>query len=1434
MNSPRERAIAVAFSILLVTAPIGSASSGLQGESTAVGDRVLSDAGTELLNLLPGRGDETGGNDGENNQRGGEKSDEKKGTKEGKRGNGNDNGNRGNEGDPGGSNGNGQSETTTRTETETGEPTKGRPESGDGADRGESDDNGQSKSSRGAPGEASDKGSDLDNRDSTSASRSGEGNADGRSDRGANAGNDDSRADGRSTSNDGENRTTGVVNESIELDSNATALDHRKAALQLLKSADFNPGRGASSGLQRRLIRDLNGTHSTLLDANRTTTATTFRTDKGVVAPLTRRAPNVTAHVVAADAIHARTAIDDAERVVQVLRDRNVSFDETAVRRNITASKQAFEQAEFVRENSRAASIEHYRRAWTRAQRALDTMDDATAPNVTVETRMDQPHRNATDHAVAGEVFDVRPYELDATVAFPNDTRPVSLTSSTVPGTVARFNTSVRLERMKPNGTKVQRINLSAYDPGLDVADRGYDESDRWDVHHPQSGSDVVLLDGDGLSDAYERRVTGTDPTDSDSNSTRTDATEAADGRPDGAEDFDDDGAITFDEYHLDLDPLDPDTDGDGLTDGYEISYPHLNPAVGDTDDDGTLDGAEDFDDDDLVNRREEAAESAPVRADSDGDGLSDGVEVLDHATDPTTADTDDDGLPDPDELELGTDPTDPDTDSDGVLDGQETFTTETTDEETGVTVNTTGDGNVAGGVSIEALSNDSISDGRASHVMHLNAEREFDAATVTIPVAKSADLTNDNLTIVKWDPVDGESIRAVETEIDTANRTATTTVDGFSYFAVVDRNEWDAMHEVRVDPGWPVREGFDDRSGWSGDGSVEEGALVVSHESSDGGGGGGGGGECDVNNLGGDCDGDGLTNGVEILYAPTDPLDPDTDGDGISDGFEVGGPTDPLDPDTDGDGIDDGLDPAPLDPTWPPIRKLDATTADDTSVRTTEQLASASNDASTASRSVSLGDAEEITLRTRVKGEASDADSTAKVVVTGGGDTERVFTVTDGSRSWTTETIDITEFGGTDVTVEVVAEGDATVEVDSISITRDTDGDGILDFVEEQSREFAIPLIRKHGGETRLEERHMNLDPHEADTDGDGLEDGTEVSFNTRPAGGERGEVSETMVVQSVSDYYSHPNLVNSDGAGLTDSEEYYASPRSYATVPETLVSGYSVAMFSQDGDPATASAINAVTEGTSGDTGDYVVLPSDTGCGWGFWDCLNSTVGTVAVDVTVYLQTNEAGERLLKNSDMHAVLTLDTSGSAGTEVVDGDTVSVDEGTATKRFRVEIRQNAGYNVAGGTVSDFGKFELELRGVEDTAFARDGDGADSRPEVSREYATPASVMLPSTSAMLETTKKVFAEGVAIGGAASSGLIIIQKGGTVGRAVTVALYDYAVGKAIPIPTSGTDLAMEATTRGISMFQDRLEQVEEEQWDNYDGEAGAGGQVIVRQN
>jgi len=128
---------------------------------------------------------------------------------------------------------------------------------------------------------------------------------------------------------------------------------------------------------------------------------------------------------------------------------------------------------------------------------------------------------------------------------------------------------------------------------------------------------------------------------------------------------------IVWYEQRNESDPLNPDTDGDGLLDGFEVTY-GLAPL--DSDQEGNLvpDGEEDPDLDGLDHLGEQAAGSHPFVADSDGDGLLDGAEVSVHGSDPANVDSDGDGLADGAEVAAGTDVDDPDSDGDGLLDGFE------------------------------------------------------------------------------------------------------------------------------------------------------------------------------------------------------------------------------------------------------------------------------------------------------------------------------------------------------------------------------------------------------------------------------------------------------------------------------------------------------------------------------------------------------------------------------------------------------------------------------------------------------------------------------------------------------------------------------------------------------------------------------------------
>nr|WP_236673441.1 Ig-like domain-containing protein [Comamonas sp. JC664] len=344
------------------------------------------------------------------------------------------------------------------------------------------------------------------------------------------------------------------------------------------------------------------------------------------------------------------------------------------------------------------------------------------------------------------------------------------------------------------------------------------------------------------------------------------------------ATDSDGDGLTDAEEIALGTDPNNPDTDGDGLPDGIEVLVAGTDPLDDDTDDDGILDGNEDANHNGIVDE----GETDPKLWDTDGDFLSDGLEIGLTApqgtgtdmtrfvadADPTTTtdplnrdtdngsvwdgiedanrngrvdpgetdplnpaddvDSDGDGIDDATELLYGLDPNDADTDDDGIPDGLDGLT------------DTDGDG------LIDALDpdsdNDGILDGTEAGITLETAHADTDRTSPNFRPDADPSTTTDP----KNPDTDGDGLR-----------------DG----------EEDVNHDGRVDAN-----------------------------------------ETDPNNP--DTDADGLTDGVEVKGAnPTDPLNPDTDGDGLLDGVEDAnrngawdnGETDPNKADTDNGGVNDG-----------------------------------------------------------------------------------------------------------------------------------------------------------------------------------------------------------------------------------------------------------------------------------------------------------------------------------------------------------------------------------------------------------------------------------------------------------------------------------------------------------------------------------------------
>ena len=192
-----------------------------------------------------------------------------------------------------------------------------------------------------------------------------------------------------------------------------------------------------------------------------------------------------------------------------------------------------------------------------------------------------------------------------------------------------------------------------------------------------------VDRDNDGVGDADEINLYGTDPDNPDS-----DGDDIEDGweekygldllnQDDALDDMDLDGLTNLEEYQYGTNPDNQDTDHDGVSDWDEMHPPSSNdelsfsldspsgygtdPNDADTDDDGLTDGEEVF-----------VYASSPTNPDTDGDGLSDGDEVNLYGSDPRKMDSDNDGLSDGEEAALGTDLLVADTDGDGLSDGDE------------------------------------------------------------------------------------------------------------------------------------------------------------------------------------------------------------------------------------------------------------------------------------------------------------------------------------------------------------------------------------------------------------------------------------------------------------------------------------------------------------------------------------------------------------------------------------------------------------------------------------------------------------------------------------------------------------------------------------------------------------------------------------------
>lgn len=272
---------------------------------------------------------------------------------------------------------------------------------------------------------------------------------------------------------------------------------------------------------------------------------------------------------------------------------------------------------------------------------------------------------------------------------------------------------------------------------------------------------------------------------------------------PDPYADRDEDAVPDMIELRIGASPLSADTDGDGLSDEFEIRYGGASflPGKADTDGDGLPDPTEDADSDGLTNQEEHALGTHPLRADTDRDGLTE-TEEQSLGTDPLSADTDGDGLADGAEPNLNTDPLNPDTDGDGLLDGDDLQTGSLHGEEN-VRVEISGAGDPTATLRIHSLSDETGYQnlpGLAGPVVEITSDEPFAEATVEMPVDLSKVPNGDTAglrmmyfdeTARQWRIVEGSQ------QFDPATGTLRAETTHFTKFAVFYIPDWDGFWTV-------------------------------------------------------------------------------------------------------------------------------------------------------------------------------------------------------------------------------------------------------------------------------------------------------------------------------------------------------------------------------------------------------------------------------------------------------------------------------------------------------------------------------------------------------------------------------------------------------------------------------------------------------------
>jgi hypothetical protein len=260
------------------------------------------------------------------------------------------------------------------------------------------------------------------------------------------------------------------------------------------------------------------------------------------------------------------------------------------------------------------------------------------------------------------------------------------------------------------------------------------------------------------------------------------------------------------------------------------------------------------------------------------------------------------------------------------------------------------------------------------------------------------------------------------------------------------------------------------------------------------------------------DSDGDGLSNLAEIRNSHTDPLLADSDGDGLTDGEEVlTHHTNPLLVDTDADGLSDG---------------------DEVLTYLTHPLV-ADTDRDGYSDGYEVANASDPTLASSFPTYTLALSDDG---VTTGGSFSKSGTLAHGTTATLTAVADAGyvfgvwtgDLAGSDNPQTLLMDGDKTVGATFDPDTGDDDGDGLTNF-EESVIYGTNPNLAdtdRDGLSDSVEVQTYGTDPNNSDTSNDGLIDGLAVSMGLDPLGSYPSVIEQIQQVREKLGLYSLQDL--------------------------------------------------------------------------------------------------------------------------------------------------------------------------------------------------------------------------------------------------------------------------------------------------------------------